>query len=171
MRPDQCRYAALIEPAEGGSRRAILAAAAAVDADTLSPEMRYAWGEQVFGAFVPDVRLAEFGRSFFRDTGFIADYERFDRQNYRSLDRKFALKELLRLALRRPGELGECGVFRGASAFLMAAGIRRAEAGKGASGSSILRRLSERRRPATAITGGGEHGLRPGRVAGNLSAS
>lgn len=126
LNPDQGRYAALIEPVEGGSRRAILAAAAAVDAGALSPEMRYAWGERVFGAFVPDVRLAEFGRSFFRDTGFIADYERFDRQNYRSLDRKFALSELLNLALRRPGELGECGVFRGASAFLMAKAIRRA---------------------------------------------
>ncbi len=125
LRPDQGRYAALIEPVEGSSRRAILAAAAAVDAATLSPEMRYAWGERVFGAFVPDVRLGEFGRSFFRDTGFVADYERFDRQNYRSLDRKFALSELLPLALRRPGDLAECGVFRGASAFLMAKAIRR----------------------------------------------
>lgn len=130
LNPDQCRYVALIEPVESDERRAILAAAAAVDADALSPELRYAWGERVFGAFAPDVRLAEFGRSFFRDSGFIADYERFDRQNYRSLDRKFALAELLPLALRRPGDLCECGVFRGASAFLTAKAIRRAGGGR-----------------------------------------
>ena len=129
-RPDQSRYAALIDSSAGDARRAILAAAAAVDPEQLTPEARYSWGERVFGAFVPDVRLAEFGRSFFRDTGFIADYERFDRQNYRSLDRKFALKELLQLTLRHPGDVAECGVFRGASAFLMAKAIGRAGGGR-----------------------------------------
>jgi O-methyltransferase len=124
-RPDQCSYTMLVEPVGEASRRAVLTAAAAIDAEQLTPETRYAWGERVFAAFVPDVKLAEFGRSFFQDQQFIADYERFDRVNYRSLDRKFVLKELLRLALRRPGALAECGVFRGASAFLMAQAIRR----------------------------------------------
>jgi hypothetical protein len=123
--PDRCRYTALVEAAEEASRRAVLTTAAAIDAGQLSPEMRYAWGERVFSAFVPEVKLSEFGRAFFRDAAFLADYERFDRDNYRSLDRKFALKELLQLALRRPGALAECGVFRGASAFLMAQAIRR----------------------------------------------
>jgi len=122
--PDQCRYTVLVEQAEEASRRAVLAAAAAIDAEQLTPEMRYAWGERVFSTFVPDVKLAEFGRSFFHEREFVATYERFDRLNYRSLDRKFALKELLRLALRCPGALAECGVFRGASAFLMAQAIR-----------------------------------------------
>jgi hypothetical protein len=129
-RPDQCRYTALFEPATATVRRAVIAAAAAVDADRLSPEERYTWAERVFAALVPDVRLPEFGRSFFREAGFIADYERFDRQNYRSFDRKFALKELLRLALRRGGEVAECGVFRGASAFLMARALRREGGGR-----------------------------------------
>jgi len=129
-RPDQCRYTMLVEPAEEASRRAVLATAAAIDAEQLTPEMRYAWGERVFSTFVPDVKLAEFGRSFFHDREFFADYERFDRLNYRSLDRKYALKELLRLALRCPGALAECGVFRGASAFLMAQAIRRDGGGR-----------------------------------------
>src|SRR5262249_5610277 len=63
---------------------------------------------------------SEFGRSMFADAQFLADYERFDRQNYRSFDRKFALKELLQLALRLRGDLAECGVLRGASAYLIA---------------------------------------------------
>ena len=125
-RPDQCRYTALVEPAGQASRRAVLAAAAAVDTERLTAEQRYAWGEKVFSLFVADAKLAECGRSFFHDREFLADYERFDRQNYRSLDRKFALRELLGLALRRPGAVAECGVFRGASAFLMARAIRQA---------------------------------------------
>ena len=130
VRPDQCRYTVLAEPAEGASRRAVLAAAAAIDVEQIPPEMRYAWGERVFSALVPDVKLAEFGRSFFHDRQFTADYERFDRLNYRSFDRKFALRELLRVELRRPGALAECGVFRGASAFLMAQAIRRYGGGR-----------------------------------------
>ncbi len=129
-RPDRARYTALVEPVEDNARRAVLAAAAAVDAASLSAEDRYAWGERAFAAFVPEVKLSEFGRSFFRDAAFLADYERFDRQNYRSFDRKFALRELLRLALRHPGALAECGVFRGASAFLMAQSIRRSGGGR-----------------------------------------
>jgi len=119
-------FTALVEPPGEAARRAVLATAVAVDAEHLSPEMRYAWAERVFSAFVPDVKLAEFGRSLFHDRQFVADYERFERQNYRSFDRKFALRELLRLALRRPGALAECGVFRGARAFLMAPEICRA---------------------------------------------
>jgi hypothetical protein len=129
-RPEQCRYSALVEPPAATAQRAVLSAAAAVDGNRLSPEQRYAWGERVFAAFVPDVRLPEFGRSFFQDDAFVADYERFERQNYRSFDRKFALKELLGLALRRPGEVAECGVFRGASAFLMARALHRGGAGR-----------------------------------------
>jgi hypothetical protein len=129
-RPDQCSYTVLVEPAAQEPRRAVLAAATAVDAEQLTPEMRYAWGERAFSAFVPEVKLAEFGRSFFHDRAFIADYERFDRVNYRSLDRKFALRELLRLALRHPGALAECGVFRGASAFLMAQSISHDRVGR-----------------------------------------
>jgi O-methyltransferase len=124
--PDQHRYTALVDPARADKRHALLAAAAAVDPHQLEGEQRYAWGERLFESFVEDAKLAEYGRSYFRDTEFLADYQRFDRQNYRSLDRKFALRELLKLALRRHGDLAECGVFRGATAFLMGKAIRQA---------------------------------------------
>ena len=83
----------------------------------------YAWGERAFSVFAPNVKLSEYGRSMFADPDFLADYERFDRSNYRSFDRKFAMKELLKLALSLDGDLAECGVFRGASAYLLAKGI------------------------------------------------
>jgi len=101
----------------------ILTAALNVSVDQLNAEQRYDWGERTFSVFAPNVKLSEFGRILFADADFLADYERFDRSNYRSFDRKFALKELLKLALPLDGDVAECGVFRGASAFLLAKGI------------------------------------------------
>ncbi len=125
-RADRHRYTALVDPAAHSGRLAVLAAAAAVDPAGLDSEQRYAWGERLFETFVPDVKLPEWGRSFFHDAELIADYERFDTANYRSLDRKLVLREMLKLALRQPGELAECGVFRGASAYLAAKAIAEA---------------------------------------------
>jgi O-methyltransferase len=101
----------------------VLAAALNINIEDLDTEQRYAWGERVFSVFAPSVKLSECGRSMFSDAEFLADYERFDRNNYRSFDRKFAMKEFLKLALPLAGDLAECGVFRGASAFLLAKGI------------------------------------------------
>jgi O-methyltransferase len=101
----------------------ILTTALNVNIDELDAERRYDWGERAFSVFAPDVKLSEFGRTLFTDADFLADYERFERTNYRSFDRKFAMKEFLRLALPLDGDLAECGVFRGASAFLLAKGI------------------------------------------------
>jgi hypothetical protein len=101
----------------------VLAAALNVDFNELGAEQRYAWGERIFSAFAPGVKLSEFGRSMFGDAEFLTDYERFDPGNYRSFDRKFARRELLKLALPLDGDIAECGVFRGASAYLLAKGI------------------------------------------------
>jgi len=101
-------------------RAAVLGEALNVNHEKLDREQRYAWGERLFAAFVADAKVSEFGRTMFSDAEFLADYERFDRQNYRSFDRKFAMKELLKLALAAEGDVVECGVFRGASAYLLA---------------------------------------------------
>jgi hypothetical protein len=104
-------------------QESFFAAALNTDIEKLDAVQRYAWGERAFSIFAPNVKLSEFARSMFSDAGFLADYERFDRDNYRSFDRKFAMKELLKLALPLAGDIAECGVFRGASAFLLAKGI------------------------------------------------
>ena len=113
-------YRCLLGECAESAQERVLASALAVDLENLGEEERYAWGERVFAAFVPDVRLSERARSMFNDAEYLADYERFDRSNYRSFDRKFAMKELAKLSLRIPGDFVECGVFRGASAFLLA---------------------------------------------------
>jgi hypothetical protein len=89
--------------------QSVLVAALAVEIDTLSPEERYGWGERLFNAVVPDVRLSD---------------------NYRSYDRKFALRELLKLTHGLPGDVAECGVYRGGSAYLMAKALARHAPGK-----------------------------------------
>jgi hypothetical protein len=68
----------------------------------------------------PGLRLSERARSYFRDEEFTADYERFEGGNYRSYDRKFMLRELARWAARLSGDMAECGVYHGGSAWLMA---------------------------------------------------
>jgi hypothetical protein len=108
---------------QDSAQTGILTAALNINIDELDAEQRYAWGERAFSVFAPSVKLSEFGRSMFSDADFLADYERFDRSNYRSFDRKFAMKELLKLALPLDGDLAECGVFRGASAYILAKGM------------------------------------------------
>lgn len=114
------KYIALYGPQSQDRHLGILSAAMAVATGSLTEEDRYAWAERVFSAFAPGVKVSEYGRSFFTDQEFLSDYERFDMSNYRSFDRKFALKELTKLAIGLPGDFAECGVFRGASAFLLA---------------------------------------------------
>lgn len=114
------RYTILYDVKNKAPHRRVVASALHVDFAAVGPEERYAWGERLFNALVPNVRLSEFGRSMFRDEEFRADYERFDRANYHSYDRKFALRELLKLTMASPGDVAECGVYRGASAFLLA---------------------------------------------------
>lgn len=124
------RYTALFETPARNEHAAVLAAAAQIDPAGLTAEQRYAWGERLFALFAPEAKLSEFGRSFYRDAAFLADYERFDRENYRSFDRKFAMKELLKLALPLEGDAAECGTFRGASAFLIAKALVAGKTGK-----------------------------------------
>jgi hypothetical protein len=82
------RYTALYG-LDGTEHHSVLVDALAVEIDKLHPEERYGWGERLFNAVVPEVRLSEYGRSCFTDAEFRDDYERFDRDNYRSYDRKF----------------------------------------------------------------------------------
>jgi Macrocin-O-methyltransferase (TylF) len=124
------RYDVLYQLGGRSRQTEILSAALAAVVESMGEEERYAWGERAFAAFVPEVHLSEYGRSYFRDHEFVADYERFGRSNYRSFDRKFALKELAKLAVRLDGDFAECGVFQGASAYLMAKVIGAAGASK-----------------------------------------
>jgi ABC-type polysaccharide/polyol phosphate transport system ATPase subunit len=101
----------------------LLAAAPEIEAaerGDLSEAARYRLAEQLSMAVYPTFKFSEFARIWLKDEGFLRYYERFmDPGNWHSLDRKFALKELLKLVVHLPGDLAEVGVYKGASAWLM----------------------------------------------------
>jgi len=49
---------------------------------------------------------------------------------YRSYDRKFLMREFARLAIREEGHFAECGVFKGASAYILAKELKNAGSSK-----------------------------------------
>lgn len=88
--------------------------------ESMADERRYQLAEQLAGAVYPHYKFSEFGRSWLDDGAFIESYQRFmHRGNWHSLDRKYSLDQLLKLALLVPGDTAECGVFEGATSFLI----------------------------------------------------
>jgi len=124
------RYQVVYRKPTEGDATALAQMAAELDFASLDVEGRYCWGERLFGAFNPGQHPGERSRSYFEDAAFRAAYERVEPDNHRSFDRKFALKELLKLALPLDGAVAECGVYRGASAWFLAQAIRQAGAAK-----------------------------------------
>lgn len=83
-------------------------------------DQRYRAAEIAAGVIYPKFKFSEFGRLFLEDESFLNYYRSFmDPDNWHSLDRKYTMDQLLKQVLKLPGELAECGVYRGASAYLM----------------------------------------------------
>lgn len=81
---------------------------------------RYQAAEALTSAIYPKYKFSEFARIFLEDQEFLHYYQRFmDEENWHSLDRKYTLNQLLKLCANLQGDLAECGVYKGASAYLM----------------------------------------------------
>jgi len=81
---------------------------------------RYLLAERLTALVYPTYVFSEYGRLFldderFRET-FVAGE---DSGNLRSLDRKYVLDQLVRLAVSAPGDTAECGVYRGLSSLFV----------------------------------------------------
>ncbi len=89
--------------------------------DNLEDEnVRYQISEAFVSGVYPKYKFSEFGRLFLEDSDFIEYYKQFmDPENWHSLDRKYTLKEMLKHVAGLKGDLVECGVYKGASAWLM----------------------------------------------------
>lgn len=82
--------------------------------------VRYQAAEALSSAVYPKYKFSEFGRIFLEDDAFLKYYVQFmDVGNWHSLDRKYTLNQLLKLTLHLEGDVVECGVYKGASAFIM----------------------------------------------------
>lgn len=75
-------------------------------------EMLYAIARKL----TPDFAINDHGRIFLDDDEFRNWFERFAENNYKNYERRWTLKELLRLLPAVPGDLAECGVYQGATA-------------------------------------------------------
>lgn len=83
-------------------------------------DQRYRAAEIAAGTIYPKFKFSEYGRLFLEDESFLNYYRRFmDPDNWHSLDRKYTLAQILKLAARLDGDMAECGTYKGASAFLL----------------------------------------------------
>jgi hypothetical protein len=81
---------------------------------------RYVLAEALARQVYPRYKFSEFGRLIEYDEDFIRFYEKFcGTDNYHSLDRKYTLDQLMKLVTDIEGDTVECGVWMGASSYLM----------------------------------------------------
>ncbi|MGY8635720.1 TylF/MycF/NovP-related O-methyltransferase [Bradyrhizobium sp. 14AA] len=117
------RYELLVESEGEGAARMLRAASNAVSS-LQTDYQRFEMAERLFNLLVPNTKLSEFGRTYFEDQEFAAIYERFGEGNYRAYDRRWTVAQLARHAVSLEGAFAECGVYRGATAYLIAKALR-----------------------------------------------
>ena len=100
--------------------------ASLVSSERRRADTRYRLAERVFERLAPGQHLSEDRRWFFADADYAAFYERFGEGNYRAYDRRYAVAQFAALASRLPGDFAECGVYRGATAYLLARALAEA---------------------------------------------
>lgn len=93
--------------------------------DTTPEDEKYRIAEALAYAVYPKYKFSEYARLFLEDEAFLTYYRRFmDPGNWHSLDRKYTLNELLKLTLHIDGDAAECGVYKGASSYLICRAIK-----------------------------------------------
>jgi len=112
-------YELLIEP-EGEGVARILREASGTVSSLQTDYQRFELAERLFNLLVPNAKTSEFGRTYFEEPEFAAIYERFGEGNYRAYDRRWTVAQLARYAISLGGAFAECGVYRGATAYLIA---------------------------------------------------
>lgn len=89
----------------------------------LLPYERYELAKAQLKAVLPDLVLPDRARHIDSDQHFLYLFRRVCPEAEYSLDRKYALKELFKLTRNIEGDVAECGVYKGASAFFLAKAI------------------------------------------------
>jgi len=80
---------------------------------------RFVLSEKLVNIVYPKYKFSEYGRSFLNDMKFSEYYKHYVGENVHSYDRKYFLSQLVKLTLHIDGDVAECGVFEGASSYLM----------------------------------------------------
>lgn len=81
---------------------------------------RFFLAETMFNLIYKKMKVQEFGNIMFEDKEFLEYYDKFSDANNHSFDRKYTLNNLTNLVTNLEGEIAECGVFMGATSYLIA---------------------------------------------------
>jgi Macrocin-O-methyltransferase (TylF) len=85
-----------------------------------APEEAYAAIERCLALLYPKAKLGEDLKSYWDDTAFIAAYRKLVGSNFRALERKYTIHQLMRSLHSLSGDMAECGCYNGATAYFMA---------------------------------------------------
>lgn len=88
--------------------------------DAYTPDAAYGAVEAILACLYPDAKVGEDQKSFWGDDQFLESFRRFCGENYRSLERKYTVASLLGALDRVDGDLAECGVYNGGTAYFIA---------------------------------------------------
>lgn len=81
----------------------------------------YQLAQGISSYLAPDYLFTECGRAWTQDESFVATYRRVvGDEQMQTADKKWFLRELATVSAGVPGEIAECGSYRGASAFFIA---------------------------------------------------
>src|ERR1022692_665410 len=85
-----------------------------------NPALRYRLAERLAAAIHPEAVLGHPGKYWLGNEDFRGTYERFaGTNNYRRMERVYAVDQFARLAACLPGDTAECGVYTGLCSFVI----------------------------------------------------
>jgi hypothetical protein len=80
----------------------------------------YSTVEKLLAVLYPKAKLGEDVKAFWSDQEFLHAFQRLSGENFRSLERKYTVAGLVGALDWLEGDLAECGVYNGATAYFMA---------------------------------------------------
>jgi O-methyltransferase len=86
---------------------------------TGNKEQRYYAMERLANMFNPHFHFTEAGQVWRNDKVFEQNYFNLEGNNFHAIDRKYSTNQFLHLIKNIPGDIAECGVYKGATAWFM----------------------------------------------------
>ena len=91
--------------------------------DQVNIHERISLAKKRYRQVLPQIVFPDYGRLIELDRSFANDFNLVSPEADYTLERKFSLKELFKLASDIPGDVAECGVYKGATIYFLATSI------------------------------------------------
>jgi hypothetical protein len=98
--------------------------------DEFSKSEAYAAIERCLAIIYPEAKIGEDAKSFWHEAEFIDAYRRLCGENYRAIERKFAIYGFVSALAWAEGDWAECGVYNGSTAYFMALANEKSDASR-----------------------------------------